>query len=116
MVTRQWEAVDGGSGADGGGGRAHARAGARTGARVPQLPALTGLRFAAALGVVFYHFGAPVLPAGPLRASLWITYAKNSWISPVMTWMGCGWRRDRLGMIGRGTGGKAAHMVPRHCG
>src|SRR5436190_23623574 len=84
--------------------------------RVPQLPVLTGLRFAAALGVVFYHFGAPVLPAGPLRASLWITYAKNSWISPVMTWMGCGWRRDRLGMIGRGTGGTAVHMVPRHCG
>src|SRR4051812_19791262 len=36
--------------------------------RVPQLPALTGLRFVAALGVVFYHFGAPVLPSGPLQA------------------------------------------------
>lgn len=33
----------------------------------PQLPALTGLRFFAALGVVIVHFGAHLVPAGPLH-------------------------------------------------
>ena len=38
-----------------------------SGSRAPALPALTGLRFYAALAIVVVHFGVHLVPMGPLR-------------------------------------------------